>query len=146
MRWTAIAVGFALGLAGCSEGVDAGGLSVAASPHSPDQGEDGGVVVEALRLSAAGTMLDFRFRVVDPPQAAALLRRGTSRAYAVDRATGARLQVPVPGRVGPLRATGEPKAGRSYFVLFANPGRRVGAGDRVDVVIGDYQARDLVVE
>jgi hypothetical protein len=35
---------------------------------------------------------------------------------------------------------------RTYFALFANPGRQIEAGDKVTVVIGDFRAEDLIVE
>jgi hypothetical protein len=38
------------------------------------------------------------------------------------------------------------KAGKTYWMAFSNPGRRVKRGDRVNVVIGHFQAEGLVVE
>ena len=106
-----------------------------------------GVEIEGIRLSAGGYMLDFRYRVLDPDKAAALTDHdGEHKPYLHDQASGARLFVPAPAKVGPLQATGMPKPGRTYFVLFANPGRLVKPGGKVDINIGDFQARDLVVE
>ena len=57
------------------------------------------------------------------------------------------MSVPTTPTVGSLRQTGiKPLINRTYFVLFANPGRQIKAGDKVTVVIGDFRAADLIVE
>jgi hypothetical protein len=104
-----------------------------------------GIVPVALRSSAAGYMLDFRYRVVDAAKAAPLFERSAKVALVVP-ATGARLQVHRGAKVGPLRSTQPPIAGRTYFILFANPGKYLAPGAVADVVIGDMQAQGLVVE
>jgi hypothetical protein len=107
---------------------------------------DLGIEVAALRLSAADTMLDFRFRVTDPGKAAALTGRKT-QVYAVHAATGTRLLVPRAAKIGPLRQTGsEALEGRVYFVFFGNAGRVVKRGNLVTVVFGETRIEGLVVE
>jgi len=118
--------------------------NVAAEPPKSTE-EQWGVQVQGIYLSAAGYMLDFRYRVVDPHKAADLFRRDI-RPHLVDLATGAKLIVPSPPKVGPLRPTNPPQAGKAYFVMFANPGKLVKPGDKVTVVIGDFQARDIIVQ
>lgn len=108
-------------------------------------GEDWGVEVRGVRCSAAGYMLDFRYRVLDPDRALPLFARGL-RPYLVDEATGARYLVPSPPKTGPLRSTNRPLAGRTYAVIFANPGRAVAPGALVTVVIGEFRAEHLRVE
>ena len=54
--------------------------------------------------------------------------------------------MPDPPKVGPLRPRGEPVEGKSYFVLFGNPGKFIKAGSKVTVVIGDFRAPALTVE
>jgi hypothetical protein len=106
-----------------------------------------GVEVVALRPSAAGRIIDFRYRVIDPAKAAPLVDR-TVDAYLVDERRGVTLGVPA-GKVGPLRQTlrsGQPPAGRVLFVLFSNPGGLIQSGDRVTVVMGDFKAKDLRVQ
>ncbi len=49
-------------------------------------------------------------------------------------------------KVGQLRQSSTPEPGKSYWMAFSNPGRRVKRGDRVDVVIGQFRADKLVVE
>ncbi|GAB4390496.1 MAG: hypothetical protein Kow0025_22950 [Thermodesulfovibrionales bacterium] len=109
--------------------------------------EQYGIRIEGIRLTAAGTMLDFRYRIVDPDRAVALVDR-TKKPYLIDQASGLKVAVPSPAKLGPLRATdkyGKPKAGRTYYVLFGNPGRFIEQGSRVTVVIGEFRAEDLVV-
>lgn len=107
---------------------------------------DLGIEVTALRLSAADTMLDFRYRVTDSGKAAALLRRQT-QPYAIDAATGTKLGVPRATKIGPLRQTAVDAAeGKIYFVFFGNTGRVVKRGGRVTVVFGEERIEGLVVE
>ncbi len=138
------AVGLLAALAGCA---------ARRSPAVPAAGGRGrieaaaGIRVEALRLSAAGTMLDLRYRVVDPSRAAALLD-GRQRPYLLD-GRGARLGVPVTPILGSLRQTarnGKVSPDHTYFVLFANPGRYLRPGDQVTLMVGDARLTNLVVE
>ncbi|MHC4616861.1 MAG: hypothetical protein ACYTEQ_03815 [Planctomycetota bacterium] len=108
--------------------------------------EKWGVQIVGIRLSAADYMLDFRYRVVDPNKAAPLLSRKV-KPYLVDEASGAKLIVPAPPKVGSLRQKSyEPIAGKIYFIIFSNPGKLVKRGGRVTVVIGDFKAENLIVE
>lgn len=105
-----------------------------------------GIRVEGVRVSAAGYMLDFRYRVLDAAKAAQVIRPGI-KSYLVVEDSGARLEVPAPPKVGPLRPTRSPViADKTYFMFFANPARRVRPGDRVAVVMGDVRAEHLVVQ
>jgi len=125
---------------------------------APDQGipEEKGSIEErwgveplGVRLSAAGYMLDFRLRVLDPEKAAPLLVRKTKSHLVVEK-SGAVFQVASSPKIGALRSTVRTeemvKQDRIYGTLFANPGRYVKAGDRVTVVMGDMRAEHLVVE
>lgn len=95
-----------------------------------------GVRLETLRVSAAGTMLDLRYRVTDPARAKRIIHRAMEP-Y-VREPQGGVLTVPRMAKVGALRqAPAALEADRVYFILFANPGRRVKPGDRVEVVIGE---------
>ena len=105
-----------------------------------------GVKVEAMRLSAAGYMLDFRFRVLDPGKAAPLFDK-EALSYLLDEATGARMGVPSSPKIGAMRSSGKSiQVGRTYFVLFGNPGCYVKSGHKVTVVIGDFRAEGLRVD
>lgn len=114
--------------------------------HRAPPPSDWGIEIVGLRQSAGGAMLDFRYRVTDAEKARPLLERSTS-AYLVDQASGRRLTVPNPPKIGPLRQTSRALIpGRTYFILFSNTGRSVAKGSRVTVVIGEFRAEDLVVE
>ena len=107
---------------------------------------ESGIEVLGLNLSAAGYMLDFRYRVTDAEKAAPFVDRGV-KPYLIDQATGAKLRVPNPPKVGPLRQHSlKRSAGRTYFALFANPGRHLKAGDKVTIVAGDCRLENLVVQ
>jgi len=54
--------------------------------------------------------------------------------------------VPRMEKIGQLRQTGTPEAGKAYWMAFSNKGRPVKKGDRVDVVIGQFRAQGLVVD
>ena len=104
-----------------------------------------GITIRNVRLTAAGRMIDFRYRVVDPDRASALLQK-ERKAYLVDQKTGKQLAVPTT-KLGPLRQTAvKPTANRDYIILFANTGSLVKAGDLVTIVIGDFKVENLTVE
>lgn len=104
-----------------------------------------GVRVLGIRTSAEGYMLDFRYRVLDAAKAAPLLDRRI-KPYLLVEKSEAKLAVPVSSKIGALRQNSRSvKQDRNYFVMFANPGRHVKAGDRVKVVIGEFSSGELVV-
>lgn len=109
-----------------------------------------GIRLLGVRRVAAGYGLDLRFRVVDPGRAAPLLQRKvTRRPQLLVEKSGAVLEVPWSEKVGTMRQSvrtaNQVKAGRHYFVLFANPGRHVEPGDQVTVVIGAFRAEHVPV-
>ena len=104
-----------------------------------------GITVLSTRLTAAGCMIDFRYRVLDA-QKAAKLSDPHVHPYIIDEATGARFIVPAPPKVGQMRNTRPPIADRNYFILFANPANHIKTGGNVTVVIGDLKIEHLVVE
>jgi len=106
-----------------------------------------GIDIKGVYLLSAGYMLDFRYRIVDPKKAAPLVSR-KNKPVLINQSTGAKLIVPSPPKVGPLRqaeADGIPKKDRVYFVMFANPAKHVKAGDKVTVEIGDFKAENIEV-
>jgi hypothetical protein len=87
-----------------------------------------------------------------PAPAAKPVAAGTPVPYLPNRFSrraqaGVSLVVPQMEKVGQLRQASENlEAGKSYWMAFSNAGRRVKRGDRVNVVIGNFQAQGLVVE
>jgi len=119
----------------------------AAHPLASDEEMKGrwGVEIVALRRTAHGHMLDFRYRVLDAEKAAALFKRQT-KPRLIHQATGKVLAVPSTAKVGPLRNSNLPKQGRIYWMFFGNAGNLVKAGDKVTVAIGDFRSENLTVE
>lgn len=91
-------------------------------------------------------MIDFRYRAVDPGKASILFDR-EAKPYLVHEATNAKFLIPAPAKVGPLRqTTNQPVAGKTYFMMFANPGQYVKTGDKVTIVFGEHRLEHLPVE
>jgi hypothetical protein len=128
-----------------------GSAAAAEAPGTPADHSEAeaklGIAIVGLRRSSAGYMLDFRYRVLDPAKAAALLDRKISP-YLLDEASGAQLAVPDAPKIGQLRPTSRNGVipGRNYFILFANPGRYLDAGSKVTLVAGDVRIRHLRVQ
>ena len=98
-----------------------------------------------VKYTASGASLEFRYRVVDPDKAAALVdKRATP--ILTDQKSGLRLLVPTMEKIGALRQEATPEVGREYWMVFSNPGKIVQRGNRVDVKVGYFQVRGLVVE
>jgi hypothetical protein len=104
-----------------------------------------GIRFQSMRLSAAGYMLDFRYSVVDARKAKPLFERKTKPVLR-DEASGVQMAVPVPPKTGALRNSNDPKAGKTYFMFFANPGRFIARGNLVTVTIGDFRVSGIRVD
>jgi hypothetical protein len=108
--------------------------------------EQMGIEIVALRMTAAGHMLDLRYRVTNPEKAAVVFDR-QNKAYLVDQASGLALPVPRTAKVGPLRQTNfEPDPRRQYFIMFNNGGGVVKPGSLVTLVVGDLRFENIMVE
>jgi hypothetical protein len=103
--------------------------------------------VGELRVKEAesGELIRFNYRVLDPGKAAALNDK-KAEPQLIDSEGGVKLVVPQMEKIGKLRQSSTPKAGMSYWMAFSNPTRAVKRGHRVDVVIGQFRANNLVVE
>jgi hypothetical protein len=104
-----------------------------------------GVDSLSVKLVESGEMVRFSWRVVDA-QKAAVLNDKKLEPSLVDPRAGVKLVVPSLEKVGQLRQSSPPEAGRSYWMAFSNKGRPVKRGDRVNVVIGPFHADGLVVD
>jgi hypothetical protein len=135
-------------LVGCAGLPQEGSVPAIALPAVPEVQTAYGIRVEGLRLSAAGSMLDFRYRVLDATKAAPLLN-GKIQPYLIDEAHGAKLGVPDTPVLGRIRQTSRNNnivENRTYFVMFGNPGKAVRSGDRVSLLLGDVKITDLTVQ
>ena len=104
-----------------------------------------GVDQMRVHYTASGASVEFRYRVLDPDKAAVLSDKHATP-YMIDEKTGIKLLVPVMEQIGALRQTVTPEQGREYWLLFANAGKVVKPGQRVDVSIGSFHVRGLTVE
>jgi len=105
-----------------------------------------GIKIKSLHLSAAGNLIDFRYKVTDPEKATSFFRDKKNQPYLIDSATGALFSVPNT-KIGALRTS--PKnlvADKVNFMMFANPGAFLKRGSKVTLVIGALKAENLTVE
>ncbi len=98
-----------------------------------------------VKTAESGELIRFSYQVLDPNKAK-MLNDKTINAFLIAPAAGIRLSVPSLEKVGQLRQSSTPEAGKVYWMAFSNPGRRVKRGDHVDVVIGQFHADGLAVE
>lgn len=107
-----------------------------------------GIRIEGLHLTAAGSMLDFRYRVFDVKKAGPILD-GKLKPYLLDEARGAKLGVPDTPVLGRIRQTARNNkilTDRTYFIMFGNPGKALQSGDKVTLLLGQLRITDLTVE
>ncbi|HLV89021.1 MAG TPA: hypothetical protein VKV39_18695 [Candidatus Sulfotelmatobacter sp.] len=98
-----------------------------------------------VKTAESGELFRFSWRVLDPTKAPPLNDKKVDPTLN-DLPAGVQLVIPALEKVGQLRQSSTPVAGKSYWMAFSNPGRRVKRGDRVDVVIGQFRAQGLIVE
>lgn len=114
-----------------------------------DLEKEWGIKLFGIRWTAAGYMLEMKFRVLDPEKAFPLLKRDIKRYVVVDK-SGAVLEVPFTQKLGSLkssvRTANMVKKDYNYIALFANPGKHVNVGDKVTLVIGNFMAENLIVQ
>jgi hypothetical protein len=104
-----------------------------------------GVDIVGVRLVSSGHMLEFRYRVLDSTKAMDVNdKRATP--YLIDEKSGVRLNVPVMEKIGQLRQTSLPKDDQTYWMIFANEGKIVRHGDKVDLSIGKFHCDGLIVD
>lgn len=101
--------------------------------------------IDSVHMSAAGMLVDLRYRVLDPAGAQRALGPKI-RPKLIDEQTGIEMSVPTTAKLGSLRQTqGQQRAGRSYFVLFVNTAR-VAPGSRVRAELGELVYPHLLVQ
>ena len=99
----------------------------------------------SVRLAESGEVVRFSWRVLDPDRAKALNDKAAEPSLE-DPQAGVSLVVPTMENIGKLRQDSTPEAGKAYWMVFSNKGRRVKRGDRVNVVIGQFRADGLAVD
>ena len=105
-----------------------------------------GIADPSVKAVESGVILRFSYRVLDPQKAKPLNDKKIDPVLESPE-RGVKLSIPTMEKVGQLRqAPQNIEAGKSYWMAFSNSGRPIKPGDHVDVVIGDFHARGLVVE
>ena len=112
---------------------------------NPFMKREWGIEILYVRQTAAGYMLEFRYKVVDAEKAKPLFERQT-KPILTHAETGAQLIVPTPAKTGALRNSNPPLDGHTYWMFFANPGKLVEPGEHVNIQIGDFLVEKLVVQ
>jgi hypothetical protein len=104
-----------------------------------------GVDSLAVKWTESGEVIRFTYQVLDADKAKTLNDKKLEPSL-IDERAGVKLVVPTLEKVGPLRQSSPPEAGKSYWMAFSNKGRLVKRGDHVTVVIGSFRADGLVVD
>ncbi len=105
-----------------------------------------GIQDPSVKAVESGIILRFSYRVLDPEKARALSDKKVDPIL-VSPEKGLKLVIPTMDKVGQLRqAPDKIETGKSYWMAFSNSGRLLKPGDRVDIVIGNFHARGLLVE
>lgn len=118
----------------------------AARAYEEGGAEKLGIKPVAIRLTAAGTMVDFRYSVLDSRKSLPMFSRKT-KTFLVEQASGEQFPMPADTKLGPLRSSSrEPLVGREYFIFFTNPGGVLKHGSKVAVVVGDMKIENLTIE
>jgi hypothetical protein len=104
-----------------------------------------GVDSLVVRSTESGELIRFSYHVLDPARAKQLNDKKLEPSL-IDYRAGVKLVVPSLEKVGQLRQSSTPEAGKEYWMAFSNPHKTVKRGDRVNVVIGTFHADGLIVE
>jgi hypothetical protein len=99
----------------------------------------------SVKSAEAGEVIRFTYEVLDPEKAKVLNDKKLEPSL-IDEKAHVKLVIPQMDKVGKLRQTSAPEAGRKYWMLFSNKGGYVKRGDRVNIVIGTFHANGLVVD
>jgi len=98
-----------------------------------------------VKWTESGEVIRFSWRVLDPDKAR-ILNDKKAEPSLIDPQAGVSLVVPQMEKIGALRQSQKPELGKSYWMAFSNKNGYVKRGDRVNVVIGPFQAQGLVVD
>jgi hypothetical protein len=149
-----LAGGILVSPAGAQSAAPAAQPAVAPSPYRPNRfsrraelnyGLVWGVDSLSVKWTESGEVIRFAYRVLDAEKAKMLNDKRVEPSL-IDLRAGVKLVIPELEKVGKLRQTATPEAGKSYWMAFSNKGRLVKRGDRVNVVIGNFRADGLVVD
>jgi hypothetical protein len=104
-----------------------------------------GVEGLSVKVVESGEMIRFSYHVLDPEKARPLNDKKVEPVL-ISPDKRVKLVIPSLEKVGQLRQSATPEAGKSYWMAFSNKGGVVKRGDRVNIVIGNFHADGLEVE
>ena len=105
-----------------------------------------GIEIVRLKITAAGHILDLRYRVIDPVKSFPVFDTKI-KPVLIDEQTGRDLTIYTAPRIGGMRQKARrPEAGRVYFILFSNPAGLVKEGNKVTLKIEDVKVEHIRVE
>jgi hypothetical protein len=114
-------------------------------PVSKDPVGQYGIEVASLRMTAGGTAVDLRYKVVDPEKAARIGRDG-GPTYILDGA-GRMIAARIVQGIGDYYSARHlDKPGKIYSTLYANQGGALRSGDVVNVVMGGLHIANVRVD
>ena len=99
----------------------------------------------SVKWTESGEVIRFSYRVLDADKAKVLNDKKNEPVLICPKA-GVKLSVPSLEKVGQLRQSSNPEAGKSYWMAFSNKGRPVKRRDHVIVEIGTFKAEGLIVD
>jgi hypothetical protein len=104
-----------------------------------------GIDSVGVKVVESGELIRFSYRVLDANKAKSLNDKKLEPSL-IDERAHVKLVVPTLEKVGQLRQSSPPEAGKVYWMLFSNKGGYVKRGDRVNIVIGNFHADELIVD
>jgi len=103
--------------------------------------EQAGVRVTLIAVTAAGGMVDFRFKVTDVEKAKKALQEGKLLPYLTVVGSNVSLK-PAPETLQDMKL----ENGLVYYILYGNNGNLVKPGTPVSVIIGDWQLEPIIAK
>jgi hypothetical protein len=103
--------------------------------------EKSGLHVTLLAVTAAGGMVDFRFKVTDVDKATKILQTDKLLPYLTVAGSKVSLK-PTPETLQNAKLEG----GQVYYILYGNTGNLVKPGTPVSVIIGDWQLEPIIAK
>jgi hypothetical protein len=103
--------------------------------------EQSGMRITLIAVTAAGGMVDFRFKVTDVEKAKKILQDGKLLPSLMVAGSNVSLK-PAPETLQDLKL----ENGLVYYILYSNTGNLVKPGTPVSVLIGDWQLEPIIAK
>ena len=108
--------------------------------------DDWGIQPVHARISAAGYMIEFRYKILDTEKALIMSDR-KDFPYLQAMKSRAKLSVPFGPTVGFLKSNRKfIKKGKNYIAMFSNEGKHLNRGDKVKIQIKDQLSEAITLQ